>query len=88
MGRMLHKCVTTHGACLSCLPAWPCICLPARPPAYLFACPPAGEEALYDEDLQEEEVALELAPVTAQLAYVADRHVLVMSLSCVFCNAI
>ena len=33
----------------------------------------AGEEALYDEDFQEEEVALELAPVTAQLAYVADR---------------
>ncbi|KAL4446353.1 hypothetical protein ABPG77_003160 [Micractinium sp. CCAP 211/92] len=32
-----------------------------------------GEEALYDEDFQEEEVALELAPVTAQLAYVADR---------------
>ncbi|KAL4423713.1 hypothetical protein ABPG75_001014 [Micractinium tetrahymenae] len=32
-----------------------------------------GEEALYDEDFQEEEVAVELAPVTAQLAYVADR---------------
>jgi len=33
----------------------------------------AGEEALYDEELAEEEVALELAPVTAQLAFVADR---------------
>lgn len=32
-----------------------------------------GEEALYDEELAEEEVALELAPVTAQLAFVADR---------------
>ena len=34
---------------------------------------PAGEEALYDEDLGEDEVAAELAPVTAQLAYVAER---------------
>ena len=33
----------------------------------------AGEEALYDEELAEDEVALELAPVTAQLAYVAER---------------
>lgn len=32
-----------------------------------------GEEALYDEDLGEDEVAAELAPVTAQLAYVAER---------------
>lgn len=32
-----------------------------------------GEEALYEEDLAEDEVALELAPVTAQLAYVAAR---------------
>lgn len=30
----------------------------------------AGEEALYEEDLGEDEVAAELAPVTAQLAYV------------------
>jgi hypothetical protein len=32
-----------------------------------------GEEALYDEDLAEADVAAELAPVTAQLAYVAER---------------
>ena len=32
-----------------------------------------GEEALYEEDLEEDEVALEMAPITAQLAYVADR---------------
>eukprot|EP00887_Chlorella_sp_A99_P004060 scaffold11.g4060.t1 len=32
-----------------------------------------GEEALYEEELEEEEVAQELAPVTAQQAYVADR---------------
>ena len=37
----------------------------------LSFCVHAGEEALYEEDLQEDEVALELAPVTAQLAYVA-----------------
>jgi len=30
----------------------------------------AGEEVLYDDDLEEDEVALELAPVDAQLAYV------------------
>lgn len=30
----------------------------------------AGEEVLYDDDLEEDEVALELAPIDAQLAYV------------------
>ena len=44
------------------------------PPLFPYA--PAGEEALYEEDLGEEEVAQELAPVAAQLAYVAARWVL------------
>jgi len=33
-----------------------------------------GEEALYDEELDEDEIAAELAPIAAQLAYVAARR--------------
>lgn len=54
-----------------CTP-WCTAILPSPLGVPLCSCP-AGEEALYDEDLGEEEVALELAPVTAQLAYIAER---------------
>lgn len=48
------------------------ICLTDFPSPLALLCP-AGEEALYEEDLGEEEVAQELVPVAAQLAYVAAR---------------
>lgn len=47
--------------------------LTSSPHLLLLSPASPGEEALYDEELAEEEVALELAPVTAQLAFVADR---------------
>lgn len=43
-----------------------------RRPLPRCAPTPAGEEALYEEDLGEDEVAAELAPIAAQLAYVGE----------------